>query len=64
MITTSLHFVRVDGKSTARLGCPGCGLTALLDDHEIDHVGNVTPSVDCPSCDYHETGVLLIGWEP
>ncbi len=42
--------------------CPGCKVPGVLD-HEVDAEGNVTPSVDCPECEYHETGVKLIGWE-
>lgn len=30
--------------------------------HEIDDDGRVTPSVQCPQCDYHETGVVPEGW--
>ncbi len=46
------------------MSCPGCGSVAGLDDHEIDDQGRVTPSVDCSECEYHETGVRLLEWEP
>ncbi len=56
------HPVIVDGKPSARMACPGCGANGSLADHEIDAAGNVTPSVDCTECAYHETGVVLEGW--
>jgi hypothetical protein len=52
--------VIVDGKRTAKLVCPGCGIIANIDDHDIDHDGNVTPSILC-DCGYHEN-VILAGW--
>ena len=52
-----------DGRVSARMSCPGCGSTGTLTLHEIDHLGNVTPSVDCEECDYHESGLVLVGWE-
>lgn len=45
---------------TARICCPVCGYAGLLD-HKIDATGLVTPSVQCPMCDFHEH-VLLIDW--
>lgn len=56
--------ITADGKPTARMTCPLCGATGTLVDHTIDHLGNVTPSVDCTQCQYHETGVVLVGWAP
>ena len=58
------EFVVRDGKRTARIACPGCGLVATLDptDHQIDDFGNVTPSVDCPNCEFHKT-VTLDKWQ-
>ena len=53
-----------DGKWSARMACPGCGVGGSLADHEIDEHGNVHPSVDCTECEYHETGVVLVGWLP
>lgn len=55
--------VVIDGQRTARLGCPGCHYGAVLD-HEIDAKGRVSPSVACPNCSYHESGVVLEGWVP
>ncbi len=43
-----------DGKPSARITCPKCGITGSLD-HEIDFNGNVSPSVECPNddCSFH-----------
>ncbi len=41
--------------------CPGCGVTMRLD-HEVDAAGVISPSLDCPLCSYHESGVVLDGW--
>lgn len=41
--------------------CPRCERVAQLD-HEVDDEGRVTPSVDCPVCSYHESGVVLADW--
>lgn len=50
-------------KRTVRVGCPGCGGLASLDDHTIDEHGNVEPSLVCPyRCSFHES-VTLGGWE-
>lgn len=40
--------------------CPGCGIEAKLD-HDVADDGKVSPSLDCPSCDFH-TYVVLEGW--
>ena len=58
--------LRLDGKVTAKLWCPKCERPGLLDEHEIDEGGNVSPSVVCgwPGCDFHEGGVTLAGWPP
>lgn len=57
--------VLYEGKPTARIGCPGCGQSGILD-HEIADDGTVTPSIQCPGddCGYHETGCVLTGWIP
>ena len=57
--------VVLDGQRTARVACPQCGYTALLD-HEIAADGTVTPSVICPrgddkQCTWH-ANVRLAGW--
>ena len=54
--------ITADGTPTARMSCPGCGSAGSLVDHEISEQGNVTPSVDCTQCEYHEVGVVLVGW--
>ena len=53
----------IDGQRTARLTCPECGESYLLD-HHISAEGVVTPSVDCPTkdCSWH-VHVQLEGWE-
>ncbi len=56
------HPITSDGKPSARMACPGCGANGSLADHEIDEAGNVTPSVDCTECEYHEVGVVVEGW--
>jgi hypothetical protein len=54
--------VVINGKTTARVVCPGCGMTFALD-HDIASDGTVTPSMICPikSCGFHEY-VKLEGW--
>lgn len=42
------------------LACPN-GHVARLDQHEIDASGRVTPSVQCPICDFHQN-IELAGW--
>lgn len=44
------------------VGCPCCGESYLLD-HEIDKLGNVSPSVECPTlgCEFHNY-IQLEGW--
>jgi len=44
------------------IDCPGCGKSFTLENHEIDKVGRIHPSVVCPfKCSYHEFARLL-GW--
>lgn len=40
--------------------CPECDLIAGLD-HEVKENGNVEPSLDCPSCNFHRY-VRLLNW--
>lgn len=42
------------------VGCPGCREAFRLV-HEIDDVGNVSPSLDCPRCEFHDF-VRLVDW--
>lgn len=42
--------------------CPDCGLNAQLD-HDVADDGTVTPSLDCPECEFHAF-VKLKDWEP
>lgn len=44
------------------LRCPR-GHIAYLD-HEINEKGEVSPSVQCPKCDFHESGLILEEWTP
>jgi len=54
--------VNFDGKNTARVKCPKCGIEGLLN-HEVDKEGNVNPSVVCGmKCGFHSM-VKLEGWE-
>jgi hypothetical protein len=43
--------------------CPECGLIGSLMQHDVDHLGNVTPEVVCPGkdCSFREL-VALGGW--
>lgn len=41
--------------------CPGCDRAMLLD-HEIGADGLISPSLDCPLCPYHQSGVTLEEW--
>jgi hypothetical protein len=53
---------RLDNKPVAVFNCPGCGITAYLEEHSVDSDGNVTPSVVCPGvCGFHEF-IHLKGW--
>lgn len=55
--------LKVGDTHTAWLACPKCGQRGTLEDHEIAADGSVTPSVMCnDGCDYHESGLLLVGW--
>lgn len=40
--------------------CPN-GHVAVLD-HEVSLKGEVTPSIQCPKCEFHESGVILDGF--
>jgi hypothetical protein len=41
--------------------CPECRTTLRLD-HDVDADGNVTPSLDCPLCTFHDTA-RLVAWK-
>jgi hypothetical protein len=41
--------------------CPGCGVEGRLQ-HDVSDDGKVSPSLDCPSCSFHEW-VKLEGWK-
>lgn len=46
----------------ASFTCPICGQVGSLASHDIDHEGNVSPSVVCSyGCGFHEY-IKLIGW--
>lgn len=51
---------KVNDVTIVRVSCPGCGLAAALD-HEIDDDGIVNPSLQCPTCGYHDW-IKLGGW--
>ena len=42
------------------LVCPGCGARVALN-HDVADDGKITPSLDCPSCEFHDYARLL-GW--
>jgi len=52
-----------NGRRTAIVTCPVCGLQASLSGHQIADNGVVTPSLVCPRerCSFHDY-VTLIGW--
>lgn len=50
-----------NGRPLVWAHCPGCDQLYKLD-HEIADDGILTPSLDCPTCPFHETGVQLEGW--
>jgi hypothetical protein len=53
-----------NGKKTAFFRCPKCPtFGALAGTHEIADNGQVTPSMVCPNCDFHEW-IELEGWQP
>jgi len=54
--------VNRDGQEVVKVSCPQCGQVAELQ-HEIAGSGKVTPSLDCPACDFHRN-VQLMGWSP
>lgn len=41
--------------------CP-TGHLGTLTDHMIHPDGRVEPSVQCPTCKWHEDGIVLEGW--
>lgn len=53
--------------SSARVSCPGCGVSGSLEDtHAIDPVtGDVSPSIACgqEGCDFHRM-ITLSAWVP
>lgn len=55
--------IRLDGRFTAKIGCPECGVTGNLAEHVIASDGTVRPSVECPnaSCSFHAT-IRLDAW--
>lgn len=68
-INSSLYRERGTWKAAsggaAIVQCPDCGrcfgVGPGVSQHEIDHNGNVHPSVICPRCDFHEF-MHLDGW--
>ena len=37
-----------------KMSCPLCGVEGDLTEHSVGKDGAVTPSVDCPECDFHD----------
>ncbi len=50
-----------DHEGRVWLKCPPNGHVGRLDDHTIHPDGTVRPSVECPSCAFHEE-VMLEDW--
>lgn len=53
--------ITVDGKSSALIVCPGCGMRMQLKTHTVSADGVVTPSVVCRICNFHDY-ILLSDW--
>jgi len=55
---------KLDGKNIVSIKCPNCANWSYLD-HDIDSVGEVTPSLICvhDECNFHES-VTLQKWNP
>ena len=52
-----------DGRRSAVLRCPKCGLPAFVTEHKIDAEGNVDGPFSCRSAECgFETHLLLKGW--
>ena len=52
----------VTGTKSLYMTCPLCGRVGQLN-HDVQKDGTVTPSVDCPTCSFHDH-VQLKGWKP
>jgi len=56
--------IRTPAKSVVMISCPDCGKFGVLNDHQVDDSGKVSPSVVCPhNCGFHEM-IRLAGWKP
>lgn len=57
--------VRIAGGAVEvpKLSCPECGFVSIMlpQEHVVDCDGNVSPSVVCPECEFHEM-VQFVGW--
>ena len=51
------------GDKFVHLTCPECGQYANLSHHFVDAEGIVSPSLQCPSCSFHDH-VKLEDWKP
>lgn len=56
--TDKWAFVNRDDKRILKFACPSCGQWGDLEDHTTWESGIITPSVDCPECDFHDLVVL------
>jgi hypothetical protein len=56
--------IRSDGKHTALIACPDCGIRGALTTHTIGDDGAVSPSVVCGegACAFHEY-ITLADWQ-
>ncbi len=55
------HVETIDGRPSAYLVCPKCGVYISLFVHQIAADGTVHPSVGHATCGYHEF-IRLDGW--
>ena len=56
------HPAQLDGKRTAMVSCSNRHV-AYLASHAIADDGTVSPSLQCPDCEWH-VRAKLVGWKP
>lgn len=51
-----------EGRKTALVGCPSCGALGTIEDHRIDAMGMVEPSVICARECGFDAKIILDTW--
>lgn len=59
---TGWRIVTRNKRKTVDVICPQCGTIGELD-HEIGDNGEITPSLQCGSCSFHESNCRLAGFQ-